>query len=168
MSPTRSNGVKKRLKTVKLINTISQETFPLIKGWFYNESPSGWRGGIGRGYSDVFGEIPSRPFLPASVLLAPIIFRSRHLQTKCLCRESGPPLIFTRSSSCPEPHSAAWDIGLHKVLIKTLSDWLRTAEAGLLRRGEAALSHAPLTITSSEAAAGPSSLQEDRVVSSDL
>lgn len=166
MSPTRSNGVKKRLKTVKLMNTISQANISIDKRLVLR-SPSGWRGVIGRGYSDVFDEIPSRPFLPVSLLLAPIIFWSRHLQTKCLCRESGTPLIFTRSSSCPEPHGAAWDIGLHKVLIKTLSDWLRTAEAGLLCRGEAALSHAPSTTTSSEAAARPSSLQEDRVVYSD-
>lgn len=146
MSPIRSNGVKKRLKTVKLMNTISQGDASIDKRLdvgFYDESHSGWRAGIGRGCSDVFDEIPSCPFLPVSLLLAPIIFRSRHLQTKCLCRESGTPLIFTRSSSCPEPHGAAWDIGLHKVLIKTLSDWLRTAEAGLLRRGEAALSHSP-------------------------
>lgn len=44
MSPTRSNGVKKRLKTVKLMNTISQGDVSIDKRLdvgFYDESPSG-------------------------------------------------------------------------------------------------------------------------------
>lgn len=44
---------------------------------------------------------------------------------------------------CPEPHSKTWVIGLQNILIKTLSDWLRTAETGLLHQGEAALTHSP-------------------------
>lgn len=53
-----------------------------------------------------------------------------------------PPLIFSRSFSCSEPPAAkTWVIELHNVLIKPLSDWLRTAETGLSHEGEAALSH---------------------------
>ncbi len=62
-------------------------------------------------------------------------------------------------SSAWRPHSKTWVIGLQNILIKTLSDWLQTAENGLLRQGEAAVTLLDMT-TNSEAAC---SLQLDRV-----
>lgn len=78
---------------------------------------------------------------PALFGLVPVIFQSCHLLTKWLCWERLTPLIFSRSFFCVEPYSKTWVIGLHNVLIKSLSDWLKTAETRVLHHGEAALSH---------------------------
>lgn len=78
---------------------------------------------------------------PSSLGLAPVIFQTCHLLTKWLCWERLTALIFSRSFFCVEPYSKTWVIGLHSVLIKTLSDWLKTTETRLLHHGEAALSH---------------------------
>ncbi len=65
----------------------------------------------------------------------PLIFQNCHLWSKWLC-ETETPSIFSRSFFYLKPYSETWVIGPHNILIKTLSDWLRTAETGLVHQGE--------------------------------